>query len=73
MAIPSPAVEAGASPTRLTAELLDACLQDAARTYTPGELAYLALTSGIENPVRDRVAYQLNLRLQKTRLDAGRE
>ncbi|MFJ1971857.1 hypothetical protein ACIO93_24620 [Streptomyces sp. NPDC087903] len=60
-------------PTSLTAQLLEDCLQSAGHAYAPGELAYLALTSQIENPIRDRVAYQLHLRLQGTRLDAGRE
>ncbi|MGW3847113.1 hypothetical protein [Streptomyces fagopyri] len=60
-------------PTSLTAQLLDDCLQSAGQTYAPGELAYLALTSQIENPIRDRVAYQLHLRLKGTRLDVGRE
>ena len=57
----------------LMAQLLDDCLQSAGCTYASGELAYLALTSQIENTVRDRVAYQLHLHLQGTRLDAGRE
>ncbi|MGW1595412.1 hypothetical protein [Streptomyces sp. NPDC002343] len=68
-----PAKGAAEPPTSLTAQLLDDCLQSAGHTYALGELAYLALTSQIENPIRDRVAYQLHLRLQGTRLDAGRE
>lgn len=68
-----PARRAAEPPTSLTAQLLDECLQSAGRTYAAGELAYLALTSQIENPIRDRVAYQLHLRLRGTRLDAGRE
>ncbi|MFE0106422.1 hypothetical protein [Streptomyces sp. NPDC059009] len=36
-------------------------------------MAYPALTSQIENPIRDRVAYRLHHRCEKTRLDVGRE
>ncbi|GHI25926.1 hypothetical protein Shyd_72970 [Streptomyces hydrogenans] len=31
------------------------------------------MTSQIENPIRDRVAYEMHLRFRKTRLDVGRE
>ncbi|MGW0882552.1 hypothetical protein [Streptomyces sp. NPDC002671] len=61
------------SPTRLTTDLLDSCLQSAGQSFEDGELAYLALTSQVENPVRDRVAYQLHRLLAGTRLDVGRE
>ncbi|MGW7468613.1 hypothetical protein ACWGJT_29120 [Streptomyces xantholiticus] len=73
MTMGHPARGATEPPPSLTAQLLDDCLQSAGHAYAPGELAYLALTSQIENPIRDRVAYQLHLRLQGTRLDAGRE
>lgn len=65
----------GADPLspRLTVALLDSCLQSAGRSFEEGELAYLALTSQIENPVRDRVAYQLHRRFKGTHLDVGRE
>ncbi|MFB7918544.1 hypothetical protein [Streptomyces sp. NPDC056061] len=58
---------------RLTAKSLDSCLQTAGRSFEEGELAYLALTSQIEHPVRDRVAYAMHRRLEGTRLDVGRE
>ncbi|MGW7076921.1 hypothetical protein [Streptomyces sp. NPDC054866] len=60
-------------PTRLTVDLLDSCLQKAGQSFEPGELAYLALTSQVENPVRDRVAFQMHRRFEGTRLDVGRE
>ncbi|GHI25544.1 hypothetical protein Shyd_69150 [Streptomyces hydrogenans] len=59
--------------THLTADFLDSCLQSAGRSFREGELAYLAMTSQIENPIRDRVAYEMHLRFRKTRLDVGRE
>ncbi|WP_030705049.1 MULTISPECIES: hypothetical protein [unclassified Streptomyces] len=59
----------------LTADFIDSCLQGAGRSYQQGELAYLAMTSQIENPVRDRVAYEMHqiLKGTRTRLDVGRE
>lgn len=57
----------------LTAEFLDSCIQSAGRSFRKGELAYLTMTSQIENPVRDRVAYEMHLELMGTRLDVGRE
>ncbi|MFC8946409.1 hypothetical protein [Streptomyces rochei] len=62
-----------AEPWRLTASFLDSCLQSAGSSFEDGELAYLALTSQIENPVRDRVAYAMHRRLKGTRLGVGRE
>ncbi|MFE4922639.1 hypothetical protein [Streptomyces sp. NPDC056661] len=73
MTMGHPARRAAEPPTSLTAQLLDDCLQGAGHAYAPGELAYLALTSQVENPIRDRVAYQMHLRLHRTRLDVGRE
>ncbi|SFS73144.1 hypothetical protein [Streptomyces sp. ok210] len=73
MTMEQPARSAAEQPTSLTAQLLDDCIQSTGHAYTPGELAYLALTSQIENPIRDRVAYQMHLRLHGTRLDVGRE
>ncbi|MFL3870546.1 hypothetical protein LT966_28585 [Streptomyces griseobrunneus] len=58
---------------RLTAEFLDSCIQSAGRAFQKGELVYLAMTSQIENPIRDRVAYEMHLKLMGTRLDVGRE
>lgn len=63
----------GTESWRLTATSLDSCLQTAGRSFEEGELAYLALTSQIEHPVRDRVAYAMHRRLEGTRLDVGRE
>lgn len=58
---------------RLTAEFLDSCIQSAGGSFQKGELVYLTMTSQIENPVRDRVAYAMHQELQGTRLDIGRE
>ncbi|MDX3538953.1 hypothetical protein PV721_32375 [Streptomyces sp. MB09-01] len=60
-------------PTELTADLLDECLQAAGESYEAGELAFLALGTQIENPIRDRVAFELHRRLRRTGLDVGRE
>ncbi|MFD6275033.1 hypothetical protein ACFWFI_05590 [Streptomyces sp. NPDC060209] len=59
----------------LTGEFIDSCLQGAGGSFQEGELAYLAMTSQIENPVRDRVAYEMHRLLRGTRtlLDVGRE
>lgn len=67
---PSPGVTAD---WRLTAEFVDACIQRAGRSFQEGELAYLAMTSQVENSIRDRVAYEMHLQLRQSRLDVGRE
>src|SRR5438105_184489 len=41
---------------------LIAGLRDAAASFDPGELAYLALTSKVEHAVRDRLAWALSKR-----------
>ena len=38
-------------------------LEAAAASFAPGELAYLALTSKIERPLQDRLAWLLHTRL----------
>ncbi|MFF9147544.1 hypothetical protein ACF1BN_22085 [Streptomyces sp. NPDC014861] len=57
----------------LTGDFIDSCLQSAGQSFREGELAYLAMTSLIENHVRDRVAYEMHRRLSGKRLDVGRE
>ena len=39
------------------------CLERAAKTFAPGELAYLALTSKIDRPLQDRLAWSLRTQL----------
>jgi hypothetical protein len=39
------------------------CLERAAESFRPGELAYLALTSKIERPLQDRLAWSLHRQL----------
>src|SRR5262245_20896226 len=52
----------------MTAEAITAALRDAIHDaldrFAPNELAYLALTGKVENNVRDRVAWELNLKLE---------
>jgi hypothetical protein len=38
---------------------LQRCIEEAGRSFADNELAYLALTSKVENPIRDRVAWAL--------------
>ncbi|MHA7191068.1 hypothetical protein ACX80N_12340 [Arthrobacter sp. MDT2-16] len=47
----------------ITAEYLAQALEDAAASFAPGELAYLALTSKVEQPLRDRLAWSLFTKL----------
>lgn len=47
----------------LTAGYLAQALEAAASTFAPGELAYLALTSKVELPLRDRLAWSLSTQL----------
>lgn len=49
--------------TEITAEYLAQALEDAASSFAPGELAYLALTSKVELPLRDRLAWSLYTQL----------
>ena len=48
---------------RLDAALLVESLENAAESFAPGELAYLALTSKIERPLQDRLAWSLHTQL----------
>ncbi|UYY81973.1 hypothetical protein OIT41_02535 [Arthrobacter sp. YA7-1] len=43
----------------ITAVYLAQVLETAASSFAPGELAYLALTSRVELPLRDRLAWSL--------------
>lgn len=36
-------------------------------------MVYLAMTSQVENSIRDRVAYEMHVQLRQSRLDVGRE
>lgn len=45
---------------QLTAPTLEAALLKACASFAPGELAYLALTSKPELPIRDRLAWVLH-------------
>ena len=47
----------------ITAEFLDDSLQASAKSFAAGELAYLALTSKVELPIRDRLAWCLHTSL----------
>jgi len=47
----------------VSGEQLAEWLEAAAASFTPGELAYLALTSKIERPLQDRLAWVLHTRL----------
>ena len=47
-----------------TKDVLLQGLEDAGTSFEPGELAYLALTSKVELPVRDRFAWELHRRLE---------
>ena len=44
-------------------EVLKEELEGLSRSFIPGELAYLALTSKVEFPIRDRLAFRLHTRL----------
>ena len=39
------------------------CIEEAGASFATNELAYLALTSKVENPIRDRVAWAMQSRL----------
>lgn len=45
------------------APLLLAVLSELDQTFHPDELAYLAATSKVEGPIRDRIAYRLHLQV----------
>lgn len=47
----------------VSGDQLAECLEAAAASFAPGELAYLALTSKIERPLQDRLAWCLHNRL----------
>jgi hypothetical protein len=47
----------------ITADLLSEAMEAAARSFAPGELAYLALTSKLQHPIRDRLAWTLHTTL----------
>ncbi|MHA7209602.1 hypothetical protein [Arthrobacter sp. MDT1-65] len=49
--------------TEITAQYLAQAPDSAAASLAPGELAYLALTSKVELPLRDRLAWSLSTKL----------
>jgi hypothetical protein len=54
-------------------EVLKEELEGLSRTFIPGELAYLALTSKVESPIRDRLAFRLHTRTADGRSQVARE
>lgn len=63
----------GTVPPGLTREVLLQALKDAGTSFEQGELAYLAITSKVEFPVRDRFAWELHRRLKDRSLLVARE
>jgi hypothetical protein len=47
----------------LTIDTVKRCFENAATSFAPNELAYLALTSKVELPLRDRLAWSLHTEL----------
>ena len=60
-------------PPGLTKDVLLQVLEDAGTSFERGELAYLAVTSKVEFPVRDRFAWELHRRLEDRSLLVARE
>jgi hypothetical protein len=54
----------GTVPPRPTKDMLLQGLADAGTSFERGKLAYLAVTSKVESPVRDRFAWELHRRLE---------
>ena len=54
-------------------ELIKESLTSVDREFRPNELAYLALTTKIENPIRDRWAFMLHQNANASRLTVARE
>jgi hypothetical protein len=63
----------GTVPPGPTKDVLLQGLEDAGTSFEPGELAYLAVTSKVELPVRDRFAWELHRRLKDRSLLVARE
>ena len=63
----------GTVPPGLTKDVLLQGLADAGTSFEQGELAYLAVTSKVELPVRDRFAWELHRRLEDRSLLVARE
>ena len=57
---------------RLEKIILDS-IKQSANEFQKDELAYLALTSKIENPIRDKWAYLMQRNLKKQKIDVVRE
>jgi hypothetical protein len=47
----------------ITTDALVRALEASVRSFAPNELAYLALTSKVELPIRDRLAWSLHTAL----------
>jgi hypothetical protein len=58
--------------TKLSQDVADALARVHGR-FLPNELAYLALTSKVEGPIRDRLAFQLHQALSPSGLSVARE
>jgi hypothetical protein len=54
-------------------EFIVAAIESAGQSFQEGELAFLALTSKVERPLLDRIAYQLHLSLEGRQLVVARE
>lgn len=54
-------------------EVLKEELKGLSASFIPGELAYLALTSKVEFPIRDRLAFRLHTRLGDSASQVARE
>jgi hypothetical protein len=63
----------GNVPPGPTKDVLLQALEDAGRSFERGELAYFAVTSKVEFPVRDRFAWELHRRLEDCSLLVARE
>ena len=63
----------GTVPPGPTKDMLLQGLADAGTSFERGELAYLAVTSKVELPVRDRFAWELHRRLEDRSLLVARE
>ena len=63
----------GTVPLEPTKDVLLQGLADAGTSFERGELAYLAITSKVEFPVRDRFAWELHRRLEDRSLLVARE
>jgi hypothetical protein len=63
----------GTVPPEVRKDVLLQALEDAGRSFECGELAYLAVTSKVEFPVRDRLAWELHQKLEDPSLLVARE